>query len=464
MANFAKRKDASSFDILYIRPQSSKLNQLCIYVPQDHPRLAYLANFLRDYLDNVQIVITQNESEYLNGKGISIQYGLYPVKPAAYVIYNSGKLLLSPQELLPIPYRFTNKELQFYPDPESDGFDLFAALFVLLARIEEYEPDGLDEFGRYPASKNILVRLGQQEIPVVDQWMHHFIDALNQHCNSNISARKCRPSWSIGLDVDHFYKHLHKGPIKTWGGILKAIFRGDLQGVRERVMVLRGYKPDPYDCFKKLKSLSRDGECWLSFILSGGHSSFDKNQTLLHPAVKQNLRVLSEFSEIGLHPSFSSNDSFQELQDEKVLLENQLGRAIHHSRQHYLKLRLPQTYHRLLACHIRNDYSMGFAEVPGFRAGIARPYFWYDLQHEMETGLRIHPFAIMDRTCLSYMKWSPQQSINSILSLYECTVKYGGHFQLIWHNSSFDFDGEWHSWEGVFESLLEHFRGNSLKT
>ena len=101
---------------------------------------------------------------------------------------------------------------------------------------------------------------------------------------------------------------------------------------------------------------------------------------------------------------------------------------------------------------------MGFAEIPGFRAGISRPFFWYDLAKEQETELRVYPFAAMDRTCLSYMKWSSGESTSHIKSLFERTIQYGGHFHLIWHNSSFDFEGEWKSWEGVLEKLLLCFR------
>ncbi|NJO69236.1 MAG: hypothetical protein HC830_08110 [Bacteroidetes bacterium] len=64
------------------------------------------------------------------------------------------------------------------------------------------------------------------------------------------------------------------------------------------------------------------------------------------------------------------------------------------SRQHFLRLKFPGTYHRLMQEGITDDYSMGFHDKPGFRAGIAMPYPFYDLVNEKETTLTVHPLHL----------------------------------------------------------------------
>jgi len=45
---------------------------------------------------------------------------------------------------------------------------------------------------------------------------------------------------------------------------------------------------------------------------------------------------------------------------------------------------------------------MGYPEEPGFRAGISRPFFFYDLLEDRKSGLRITPFQLMDGTLIQY--------------------------------------------------------------
>ncbi|MBC8986235.1 hypothetical protein H9X96_10660 [Pedobacter sp. N36a] len=58
------------------------------------------------------------------------------------------------------------------------------------------------------------------------------------------------------------------------------------------------------------------------------------------------------------------------------------------------KLNLPKSYIQLSAKHIACDYSMYYPDTPGFRAGTCSPFYWYDLQIEKQSQLKIFPFAV----------------------------------------------------------------------
>lgn len=58
------------------------------------------------------------------------------------------------------------------------------------------------------------------------------------------------------------------------------------------------------------------------------------------------------------------------------------------------KLNLPKSYIQLSAKNVAQDYSMYYSDTPGFRAGTCSPFFWYDLQMEKQSQLKIFPFAV----------------------------------------------------------------------
>jgi hypothetical protein len=139
---------------------------------------------------------------------------------------------------------------------------------------------------------------------------------------------------------------------------------------------------------------------------------------------------------------------------EKLVVEEVAGVTISSSRQHYLVLRFPETYRTLSGRGITTDHTMGFLREPGFRAGIARPYHFYDLEAEQETDLLIVPFQYMDGTFQQYKKLIPEEAIKEIKKLADITREVGGHFVSVWHNTSLTENDGWEGWRKVFEDSL----------
>jgi hypothetical protein len=115
---------------------------------------------------------------------------------------------------------------------------------------------------------------------------------------------------------------------------------------------------------------------------------------------------------------------------------------------------MPDTYRAFGEAGIRHDYTMGFNDEPGFRAGIARPYPFYDISAERTTGLTIVPFQVMDGTLRQYMHLQPDAALEVIGSLITATRKVGGLFVSIWHNTSLNEGNGWEGWRRVFEETL----------
>jgi hypothetical protein len=118
----------------------------------------------------------------------------------------------------------------------------------------------------------------------------------------------------------------------------------------------------------------------------------------------------SNYADIGLHPSYSSNKSSTILEKEKTALEMSIEIPVVKNRQHFVKLYFPRTYQNLLKIGITEEYSMGYSTAIGFRSGTCTPYNFYDLSREKETELKIYPFQMMDFTIKEYLKLSPEDT------------------------------------------------------
>jgi hypothetical protein len=160
---------------------------------------------------------------------------------------------------------------------------------------------------------------------------------------------------------------------------------------------------------------------------------------------------MSKYCDIGIHPSVKSNSYDFYLHNEIERLEKILGKNISESRQHFLILKFPYTYQTLINQEITDDYTMGYSDLVGFRAGTARPFKWFDLTRNELTNLTIHPFAFMDTSLNQSMKLSPSQAIEKIKALFQEVSNYGGDFSFIWHNETIGDYGIWKGWSEVFE-------------
>ena len=110
---------------------------------------------------------------------------------------------------------------------------------------------------------------------------------------------------------------------------------------------------------------------------------------------------------------------------------------------------------------ITHDYTMGYAEQTGFRAGTARTFKWFDLRKNEATHLNIHPFVYMDGTLLEYLKLTPEAAKKRIEDLYGQVKKYGGTFSFLWHNETISGYQHWAAYQEVFKATFVINQGQS---
>jgi muramoyltetrapeptide carboxypeptidase LdcA involved in peptidoglycan recycling len=170
-----------------------------------------------------------------------------------------------------------------------------------------------------------------------------------------------------------------QGLVRTVGGYLKSLSQLDFKAISQRSKVLLGFEKDPYDTYDfQLEIQHKYNLKTLYFILFATYGKNDKNVPITSRKFCELIKSISDNAEVGIHPSYGSNYSQDRLPKEIKRLSKVLNREITKSRQHFLKLSFPETYHHLLELGITDDYTMGFASEIGFRAGICDSFNFYD--------------------------------------------------------------------------------------
>src|SRR5665647_659002 len=109
-----------------------------------------------------------------------------------------------------------------FPNDESCnmGFDIFAAIFYMLSRYEEYLPFTPDEHGRYNASDSLAYKNNFLHIPLVDVWMERFKLALQKRFPT-LEIKTSNFKAIITYDIDVAYKFKGRNIKRNIGTTIK---------------------------------------------------------------------------------------------------------------------------------------------------------------------------------------------------------------------------------------------------
>lgn len=323
----------------------------------------------------------------------------------------------------------------FFSLEEGDvPFDPFSMAFYLVSRYEEYLPFAADKHGRFPHTESLAFKEDFLQKAVVNR-LAMMLKALLAERFPDLAFRPPEYRFTPTVDVDIAYAHLGKGFVRTWGAMAKLLLKADLTEVRARLKSMTGKAADPYDNFDMLLEVFMENELEsIFFILAGDPGPYDRNLSTRHPRFASLINDLEERSHIGVHPSYGAGYDPDRILKEMKRIASAAGRMPEKSRQHFVRMRFPDTCRALIQAGIKDDYSMGYASVSGFRAGIASPYNFYDLPEEKETELRVHPFMFMDTTLEDYLGLSPGEYTEAVLPLIREAREVQGSLMGIWHN------------------------------
>jgi hypothetical protein len=429
---------------------------ILIYSEDISPRIEFVTRLIFTKIHRVEVSFTTNKAEFLYSELPKINYSQTKFNDEIY-LKPHGLLTQSTLAKVVIkPFEYNNSTVFFESSPDSVfPFDPFAASFYLVTRYEEYFETELDKFGRFPIGKSILTELNLIKKPVVNIWADWLAKEINRKYPQIIFIKR-RFKFISTIDIDNAWAYLNKGFWRTNAALVKSVLKGHISEFSSRRKVLKGKEKDPYHTYDYLDSVfSGNEEKVKFFFLLGDYGKYDKNLSHENIGFQKLILKIAQDYDIGIHPSFAGflNGCHGKVIRENGRLEKIVGRKISKSRQHYLNLRFPKTYQNLIKAGMKEDYTLGYPEQTGFRAGICTPFNFYDLENEETTNLLVVPFQVMDGTLRNYLKLSPEEAFKETEMLMNEVKKVGGTFVSIWHNESVNDLGEWKGYRKVFEKM-----------
>lgn len=434
-------------------------HKVLVYTANRSPRLDYVLNHIFVHHLSWELSICEDLEQFQQSKShIKVSYGLAIAAcvsvPKSDFLYFTDCRPIQPKAVPDDTY-----SIVLFPFGEcfSLPFDLFSATFYLLSRYEEYQDYAADEHGRFPAKASIAHQNNFLNKPIIDIWIKTFakqlLTAYKLTITSEPASLKIKPSF----DIDQAYAYAHRPIYQNLLGLINDFRKLKFQTIRARLSILWGSRKDPFDSFDTIISelekhdLSNDS---IFFILNNYGGPYDKGHDITQSTYHQALSKISKKIAIGIHPSYTAYLDQDRTEQEIKSLSQVLQIDIRKSRFHYIRLKLPESYQLLLKCGISEDYSMGYPDAIGFRAGTSRPFYWYNLNANQITRLLVHPFCLMDVTLKNYLNLTTPEALSVVSELKTELKHVDGVLSFIWHNSSMDQNSDWQNWSSVLQKIL----------
>ena len=432
--------------------------KMLVLVPKVTGRVMYVFDLMLGQLLGLEYDVTADAERFKACEGPKFHYGTQRLGDEPFI--KAVDLLferhIHEQSFRTVEFEGTVAPYVTYGQGNLLPFDVFAASFFLVSRYEEYLPQVRDQYGRFKADSSWMFENGMLHKPLVDLWTLALGKRLKD-LYPDLPLKQRKFEFVPTYDIDAAWAYKHKGFYRTVGAFVRDLVAGNRDEIKHRHEVLRGKRTDPFDSFEFQFGLQKEFNLKpIYFILCGEYDTNDKNISIRNESFRSLIKTLGDYADVGIHPSFSSYLDIDKMQKEIEGLSEVLHRPLTKSRQHFLHMNLPRSYQKLIELDISDDYTMGFASQAGFRAGIADTFRFYDLENDMVTNLRVHPFALMDGTMRDYLNLDLEASLTLACQLVDEVKAVGGTFIYLTHNETLGGEKRWQGWPEMYRSLLEY--------
>jgi len=434
---------------------------MIIYSHSITHRLKYIADFFGRQLTGEPVAVTDNVIHYLDYQGLRINYSHEPISQQEYWIKPHGLLHETGIRLQSVECFEHNGNKAFFRTDGDYVFDIFAASFYLFSRYEEYLPHKKDIYGRYSHENSLAFKESFLNKPLINYWLLDFKKSLQLKFTS-LTIHDSLFTFLPTYDIDEAYSYKYKQWWRSAGAAMKDILSGKWNRFRERRKVLNGEQSDPFDSFAWMDDLHRlyKVQSRYFFLVAEKTKKYDRNILPSEIALQSLIQHHAEKYELGIHPSWQSGDNPTLLKKEIETLEIITRGKITSSRQHFIRFTLPKTYRQLIEAGIKEDFSMGYGSINGFRASVALPYYWYDLEKEEQTYLLLYPFCYMEANSFFEQKQTPQQALEEMLQYYQTVKSVNGTLITIWHNTFLGTDELYRGWRDAYYQFFNNVMKN----
>ena len=434
------------------------MSALAFYAPFSSARLHYIVRLIFEQHLGLSLHFLSSKADFLAYSGPKLAYGKLAETP---LFIPKVTAVLAQEDIRPLPAIAWQMDQNNWPFALSAkggiiDFDLLSLAFLALSRYEEYLAFEEDPHGRFSAKQSFFSAYLRRP------WLDYHFNRLGELLVQQFPVLEIKAlayAFLPTYDIDFAYKYKGLPLWRQAGKLLKNAYQRPKE-LKRQLAVLLGLEPDPYDVFAHLAKAHQSLGIAAAhyFFLLGDYGPYDKNTPWKAAVLGRLIQELQQAgNKLGIHPAYAGDWGEQ---IKRLAFWTQ--KAPKKSRQHFLRLRFPQTYRQLMALGIKEDYSMGYAANIGFRAGYSRPFYWFDLRENEEKELKIYPFALMDVSLKNYLFCSLETAKTLSDQLLAELREVSGSCISLWHNSSFDAAEGWAGWTEFYLDFLKRAKKNEL--
>ena len=348
-------------------------------------------------------------------------------------IYGSNKFTIESD----IPIIFGNDEISIRNGNISCGIDIIASIFFMLSRWEERQSNLLDEHGRFPGCKSTAYRFGFLRRPVVNEYAEMIVAMLYDlgFPIKKIMRQGYRPILTHDIDnLENRTSIFKAAKMCAWSILKKHDWKNGIASLRLPFI-------DDFDLYDFFMDVSEQANVKSHFYFMSesssttipdheGYLNNDKLQSIL-------TRIKSRGHEIGFHPSYFTLGDKRIFEAEYHRLFDVTLDKPKEGRQHYLRVKFPETMKNWSDNGFQIDSSMGYADVDGFRCGTGCEIPLFDYINRASIRLVERPLVVMDCTLSEYQNMTSDEIHKTLIKYIEIGKKYKMPITFLYHNSYF---------------------------
>ncbi|MDL2261909.1 hypothetical protein LJC11_00195 [Bacteroidales bacterium OttesenSCG-928-I21] len=227
---------------------------LLIYAPNNNSRIKFAVEVCFKYVLKTSYKFTADLNEFVQSAIPSIWYSKEPIIGKPGIV--ATDMMLDKSIVSEPKYSEFNETKILFPTEANmlPPFDLFAAVFWYVTRMEEYGFLPTNENFRFISSMSLGAKLNILQKPIVNIWVNLFTTELKK-IYPNLEFDKPPYEYIPSIDVDSAYMFKHKGILRSTGGLLKDFLKADFKNIKTRLDVVFKQKSDPWFCFDKINEL-----------------------------------------------------------------------------------------------------------------------------------------------------------------------------------------------------------------
>ncbi len=333
-------------------------------------------------------------------------------------------------------------------------YDIFAASFYLMSRYEEFLPQVKDEFGSFLAYQSLASKNNFLELPLIDLWSIRLKDKLHEFFSDLPNVPWKKPKFQPIVSVVNPYQYQKKSLLLKLSDSVNAVWRLNFFDLIEQFLVLFGLRKDPHNNFEELEALFKEfGNKPLYFFLFAKNTFYDRGVTIYNFSFRKLIKNIADLNMVSLLASYASQNEPRTLFEECAQLKKLILNKLNSVRFNYGLLSASSGYYTLLEQEIQMDYSMGYKEDLGYRASTAVPFYFYDLNNDIQTQLKIYPIVADEQ---GLRKFSAQKAFEKLEELYENLPTQSAFHGVSFSNTILNASEMNNSWRDQFINYLRY--------